>query len=240
MVLECIGLPGSGKTYLIGKLQAELEKKGIPAVNASESRSNRVSRKIAGKILRAGVIPDREAGELRSRLREILADGEPWSSRFGIYEDTGYTVRSAAAFVQQYRKMMHSPKVYLLDEGLVHALVKLCADFGIRDEIFLSMAGEAEKRLTGQRLVVHNGIRMEDCIASIADRNRHICAFDELRGEKLEDILREYERLNRCYAAHFDTVEVRREEEDHLKTERILERLLSLTGNADRSQKTMI
>jgi hypothetical protein len=136
--------------------------------------------------------------------------------------------------------MMHSPKVYLLDEGLVHALVKLCADFGIRDEIFLSMAGEAEKRLTGQRLVVHNGIRMEDCIASIADRNRHICAFDELRGEKLEDILREYERLNRCYAAHFDTVEVRREEEDHLKTERILERLLSLTGNADRSQKTMI
>ena len=111
MVLECIGLPGSGKTYLIGKLQAELEKKGIPAVNASDSRSNRVSRKIAGKILRAGVIPDREAGELRSRLREILADGEPWSSRFGIYEDTGYTVRSAAAFVQQYRKMMHSPKV---------------------------------------------------------------------------------------------------------------------------------
>ena len=84
--------------------------------------------------------------------------------------------------MQQYRKMMHSPKVYLLDEGLVHALVKLCADFGIRDEIFLSMAGEAEKRLTGQRLVVHNRIRMEDCITSIADRNRHICAFDELRG----------------------------------------------------------
>ena len=233
MVVECIGLPGSGKTYLIGKLQEALEEKGIPVVNASDSRANRIIRKAAVKLLRAGVIPDREAGELRSRLREILADGEPRGSRFGIYEDTDYTGRSAAAFVQRYRKMMHSPKVYLFDEGLVHALVKLCADFGISNEIFLSMAGETEKRLAGRRLVIYNVIPTRDCLASIAERNRHICAFDELSGEELKEILGEYERLNGCYAEHYDTVEVRREEEDRRKTERILERILPSPGNAD-------
>ena len=234
MVVECIGLPGSGKTYLIGKLKEALEERGILVVNASDSRTNGISRKIAVKILRAGVIPDREAGELRSRLREILAGGEPWASRFGIYEDTEYTVRSAAAFVQQYRKMMHSPKVYLFDEGVVHALVKLCADFGISDEIFLSMAAETEKRLAGQRLVVYNVIPVQDCMASIAERNRHICAFDELSGEELRDILGEYERLNRCYTENYDAVEVRREEEDRRKTERILERIFTSAENADR------
>lgn len=225
MVVECIGLPGSGKTFLIRELEKELTAAGFRAVNVSQRRMERLSWKLAAKIFRAAVPFDRSMGRLCRRLKEILEKEKPLDSRFGIYENTEYSVRSAAVFVKLYRKMMQSPKVYLFDEGLVHTLVKLCADFGITDGIFLEMADETEKRLSGERVVIHNEIAVADCAASIAKRDRHICAFDELTGDRLDAILREYTRLNRAYAGRYNTVCVSRKEEIRIRTKRILSRI---------------
>lgn len=225
MVVECIGLPGSGKTYLIRELERELTAGGIRAVNISQRRMDRFSWKLGAKILRALAPLDRNSAKLCRRLKEILRKESPLDSRFGIYENTEYSVRSAAVFVRLYRRMMRSPKVYLFDEGLVHTLVKLCADFGIPDGTFLEMAEETESRLSGRRIVIHNVIEVPDCAASIAKRDRHICAFDELTGDRLDAILREYVRLNWAYAGRYETVCVSRNEEIHTRTKRILNRI---------------
>lgn len=112
--------------------------------------------------------------------------------------------------------------MYLFDEGLIHTLVKLCADCMIRDEVFLEMAAEAVKSVRGEWTVVCNEISPEQCMASIRARDRHICTFDELGDSQLEMILAEYERLNECYSAHYPVLKVNRSQELQTRTDIIL------------------
>ncbi|MBQ8987558.1 MAG: hypothetical protein IJ100_10060, partial [Lachnospiraceae bacterium] len=110
-------------------------------------------------------------------------------------------------------------------EGLVHAIVKFCADFALCDETFLALTEAAERGLTKRRLVVYNAISLENGFRSLKKRDRHICAFDELPDEALRGILREYARLNTAYENSHKVVTVRREEEIDDKTGRIMEAL---------------
>lgn len=222
MVIECIGLPGSGKTYLLKGLERALRAQGTEVVNVTERMMDRLSWKAAAKLMRAGAFMDRESASLRKRLEKILQQEEPLKSRFGIYDDADYTIRSAAALIALYRKMGKSPKVYLFDEGLIHTLVKLCADCMIRDDVFLQMAAEVVKSVQGEWTVVFNEITAEQCMASIKARDRHICTFDELSDRQLERILAEYERLNECYSAHYPVLRVNRSQELETRTDLIL------------------
>ena len=72
MVVECIGLPGSGKTYLLSSVEAELREKGIPCVNAGERSMHSVWWKAAKKVLHRTIFLDRDAREIRGRIRQIL------------------------------------------------------------------------------------------------------------------------------------------------------------------------
>ena len=260
MVVECIGLPGSGKTYLLRSVEEELRKKGIPCVNAGERSMHSVLWKAGKKVLHRTIFLDRDARELRDRMRRILADhaggsrssrealraggsrladagrtdqlrqagGDrqeskafPLRSRYGINTDERFTVESAAIFAAVYRLMEKSEKVYLFDEGLVHTLVKFCAEFRLPDQVFLEIAAACGPFDEMSRIVVHNGISVDDCIRSIRKRDRHICAFDELPEDLLRDLLGEYSRLNACYAAHYPVLSVLRADDDGEKVRQI-------------------
>lgn len=225
MVIECIGLPGSGKTYLMAHLEEEIRKNGVRCVNASDRSMNRVSWKAARKLLHAGIFLERNARRLQARMEKALRAENQAHSQYGIYKDERYTLESAAAFRLVYRRMMRSDTVYLFDEGLVHAVVKFCADFALQEETFLKLMEAAESGISGKRLVVYNAISQDSCFASLRKRNRHICDFDELPDDALRGILREYARLNTAYENSHKVVTVRREEEIDDKTGRIMEAL---------------
>ena len=222
MVIECIGLPGSGKTYLMAHLEQEIRKRGVRCVNASDRSMNRFSWKAARKLLHAGIFLERNARRMRARMEKALQAEREAYSQYGIYEDERYTLESAAVFRLVYRRMMRSDTVYLFDEGLVHAIVKYCADFALRDDTFLKLTEAAEAGISGKRMVVYNAISEESCFASLRERDRHICAFDELPDDALRGILREYARLNALYENSHKVVVVRRDEEIEVKTGRIM------------------
>ena len=248
MVVECIGLPGSGKTYLMRSVEEELLKRGIPCVNAGERSMHSVWWKAAKKVLHRTIFLDRDAREIRGRMRKILeeaGDSEqearagdsredsragdsrqedrafPLRSRYGINTDERFTVESAAIFAAAYRLMERSERVYLFDEGLVHSLVKFCAEFHLPESVFLEMVAACGPFDELSRIVVHNRISADDCVRSIQKRNRHICAFDELPEELLRELLGEYSRLNACYAAHFPVLSVLRADDDGEKVRQI-------------------
>lgn len=240
MVVECIGLPGSGKTYLLRSVEEELRKRGIPCVNAGERSMHSVLWKAGKKVLHRTIFLDRNARELRDRMRKILADQAggglegsraggsrqesrafPLRSRYGINTDERFTVESAAIFAAVYHLMEKSEKVYLFDEGLVHTLVKFCAEFHLSDQVFLEIAAACGPFDEMSRIVVHNGISVDDCIRSIRKRDRHICAFDELPEDLLRELLGEYSRLNACYAAHYPVLSVLRADDDGEKVRQI-------------------
>ena len=281
MVVECIGLPGSGKTYFLRSVEEELRKRGIPCVNAGERSMHSVLWKAGKKVLHRTIFLDRNARELRDRMRKILADQAggslegsrvggsragggrsgredlraggsvsgrealrvggsrsgwedlraggsrqesrafPLRSRYGINSDERFTIESAAIFAAVYHLMEKSEKVYLFDEGLVHTLVKFCAEFHLPDQVFLEIAAACGPYDEITRIVVHNGISVDDCVKSIRKRDRHICAFDELPEDLLRELLGEYSRLNACYAAHYPVLSVLRADDDGEKVRQI-------------------
>ena len=221
MVVECIGLPGSGKTYLMRSVEEELLKRGIPCVNAGERSMHSVWWKAAKKVLHRTIFLDRGAREIRGRFLSILEKEKPLQSRYGINTDERFTVESAAIFVAAYRLMERSEKVYLFDEGLVHTIVKFCAEFHLPESVFLEMVAACGPFDELSRIVVHNRISVDDCVRSIQERDRHICAFDELPEEKLRELLEQYAGLNACYAAHYPVLTVSRTEDEAEKRKRI-------------------
>jgi hypothetical protein len=225
MVIECIGLPGSGKTFLMSHLEQEIGKRGLRCINASDRSMNRFSWKAARKLLHAGIFLMRGARQVRARMEKALLMEPQAHSRYGIYEDERFTLESAAIFRLVYRHMMASDTVYLFDEGLVHAIVKFCADFAMGGDTFEALIEAAESGLKGKRLVVYNAISEENCFVSLRKRDRHICAFDELPDDALHGILREYARLNTIYASGHTTVKVLREEDIEVKIVRIMQAL---------------
>ena len=226
MVVECIGLPGSGKTYLMRSVEEELLKRGIPCVNAGERSMHSVWWKAAKKVLHRTIFLDRDAREIRGRFLSILEKEKPLQSRYGINTDERFTVESAAIFAAVYRRMARSRKVYLFDEGLVHTIVKFCAEFHLPDKVFTELLAACGTFRGDSRIVVNNEISLEDCIESIRKRDRHICAFDELSGDRLRELLEQYVRLNACYAAREPVLTVSRTEEERDKRGRICEEIL--------------
>ena len=232
MVVECIGLPGSGKTYLMRSVEEELLKRGIPCVNAGERSMHSVWWKAAKKVLHRTIFLDRDAREIRGRFLSILEKEKPLQSRYGINTDERFTVESAAIFVAAYRLMERSEKVYLFDEGLVHTIVKFCAEFHLPESVFLEMVAACGPFDELSRIVVHNRISVDDCVRSIQERDRHICAFDELPEEKLRELLEQYAGLNACYAAHYPVLTVSRTEDEAEKRKRICGGIVrKLTGS---------
>lgn len=221
MVVECIGLPGSGKTYFLRSVEEELRKRGIPCVNAGERSMHSVLWKAGKKVLHRTIFLDRDAREIRGRFLSILEKEKPLQSRYGINTDERFTVESAAIFVAAYRLMERSEKVYLFDEGLVHTIVKFCAEFHLPESVFLEMVAACGPFDELSRIVVHNRISVDDCVRSIQERDRHICAFDELPEEKLRELLEQYAGLNACYAAHYPVLTVSRTEDEAEKRKRI-------------------
>ncbi len=221
MVIECIGLPGSGKTYLMELVEKELRRREVDYVNVSANLMNRITWKILRKAARALIYLDADARWLRDRLVKILDEEGERSSSFGIYENERYTVKSAALLAFLYRRMIWSPKLYLFDEGLVHTLIKFCADFKISEETFRKMVTESERGLRSTRLVIYTEISMEDCLASIEKRDRHVCAFDALTGDALTGLLAEYDRLNKAYSDNHPVLKIRREDENRTKLARV-------------------
>ena len=260
MVVECIGLPGSGKTYLFRSVAEELARKGISCVNVSDLIMHSLRFKAAKKVLHRVIFLDRDARRSRDRMRRILAQaGERPSagqtgnagesagpagqagllqSRYGINKDERFTVESAAIFAAAYRRMEKSKKVYLFDEGLVHTIVKFCAEFHLPDKVFLEMVEACGPIRKGEkpapaasfdgasRIVVCNEISVQDCIESIQKRDRHVCAFDELPEDKLRELLGQYVRLNACYAARYPVLAVSRAEDEKEKCRRICGEIL--------------
>ena len=230
MVVECIGLPGSGKTYLLRSVEEELRKRKIPCVNAGERSMHSFLWKAGKKVLHRTIFLDRNAREIRDRMRKILAEAGgsrqesrvfPLRSRYGINTDERFTVESAAIFAAAYHLMERSEKVYLLDEGLVHTIVKFCAEFHLPDQVFLELVAACGPVDELSRIVVHNRISVDDCVKSIQKRDRHICAFDELPEEELRELLGQYVRLNACYAAHYPVMSVSRADDEGEKIRQI-------------------
>ena len=232
MVIECIGLPGSGKRELIGLVEKELKRREVDYVNVSEGLRRRICWKFLRAIAGALIYLSADARWLRGRLLGILAgEGEDISP--GIYRNDKAVIRSLVLYAYCCRRMARSHRLYLFDEGMVHTLTLFCADRRVSGQSYRKMVLALEKGIRRARLVVFNEISAEESLAAIEGGDRRYEVFNrQAEREKCASLLEEYESLLETYRTSFRVLEVRRQDGDRRNLSRIFARIRQILSDA--------
>ena len=209
MVIECIGLPKSGKTDLIELVEKELKRREVDYVNVSANLRHRIGWKLLKAVAGVLIYLSADARWLRDRLLGILQK-EGAASSFGVYGKEREVIRKLALYAYWYRRMIRSHKLYLFDEGMVQLLTMSCADYRIGEEAFRKMAMSAEKGIRSSRLVISN----------------------ETEAEEKTALLNEFERLHEDYKRNFRVLEIRREDENRKKLAKVFGRIRQILSEA--------
>ena len=210
MVIECIGIPGSGKTELAELIEKELKRREVDYVNVSDNLRRRITWKFLRVVARALIFLNADARWLRDRLRGILQNEESVSN-FGVYDSENSVIRSLAVYSIWYRRMIRSHKIFLFDEGIVHTLMMFCADRRIPEDVFRKMASAAERGVRSARLVISN----------------------ESESGVRDDFMNEYERLRKAYGRDSRVLEIRKEDENRKKLSRVFGRIRQILTDAE-------
>ena len=210
MVIECIGLPGSGKTELTELIEKELKRREVDYVNVSAGLRHRISWKILRVIAGALIFLSADARWLRDRLRGILQMEESAGS-FGVYENEKQVFRNLAVYSFWYRRMIRSHRIFLFDEGMLHTLMMFCADRRTAEDAFRKMAAASEKGIRSARLVISG---------------------EDVSGER-DDFANEYERLRKAYGRDSRVLEISKEDENRKKLSRIFGRIRQILTDAE-------
>ena len=210
MVIECIGLPGSGKTELTELIGKELKRREVDYVNVSANLRRRISWKFLRAIAGLLIFLSADARWLRDRLRGILQK-EGAAGSFGVYDNEKRVIRCLAVYSFWYRRMIRSHRIFLFDEGMLHTLMMLCADHRIAEDAFRKMTAASEKGIRSARLV----ISCEDA------------------SEERDDFANEYERLRKAYGRDSRVLEISREDENRKKLSRVFGRIRQILTDAE-------
>lgn len=225
MILETIGLPGGGKTYLCNEIEKNLNK-SVHSLNILKYTSNIFLFKIIKKIFILASNQTKIAKNIKKEIKAVLKN-EDIKSKFSIYDDESYSINMICSFIILYKLLKKSKKVYIFDEGVVHTAIKMCADFGFSEKTFNEIINIIESSINNEKwYVVYNHIDIKSCINSIKNRNRHICAFDELSDNDLYSILQYYDKYNKYYCNTRKVVRVERNEYMNRKLEFIKNKIL--------------
>ncbi len=209
MVIECIGLSGSGKTELLELIEKELKRREVDYVNVSANLRRGIVWKFLRVIAGALIFLSADARWLRDRLRGILEKEEP-AGGHGTNDSGKGVIRSLAVYSFWYRRMIRSHRIFLFDEGMVHMLMMFCADHKISEEAFRKMVMASERGIRSARLVI-------SVEASSAERDDHAD---------------EYERLRLAYGRDFRVLEIRGEDENRKKLSRVFGRIRQILTDA--------
>lgn len=230
MIIECIGLPGSGKKELIGLVEKELKRREVDYVNVSEGFRHRVGWKLLRVIAGVLIYLSADARWLRDRLQGILA-GEGEKERHGVYKNDRGAIRSIALYAYWYRRMIRSHRLYLFDEGMVHSLILLCADRRVSDPAFRKIVLASEKGIRSARLVIFNEISAEESMAALEGGDKRYDVFNRTAGEG-DAILQEYERFLDAYRTNFRVLEVSRQDGNRKNLARVFGRIRQILSEA--------
>ena len=184
MIVELFGLPGSGKSSLMQRIQ------GRPFVEAAPERGLKSALLRAAKRM-APYMPSSLA--LKREMR--IAIGATRESPEFISASVKDYVNNLCMVAFGYRHA--GGRTLYMDEGIVHRVVSFAVNYDLSIEKMLRL-------LDAFRSVVYLDTDMEECLRSIQRRNRHICKMDELDDAQLRRFLNRYRKyfdaINERYA----------------------------------------
>lgn len=233
MVIECIGLPGSGKAELMKLVGKELEKREVDYINVSLKMKHNIIWKLMGAAAGLLIYLNSDARWLRDRLREILRREGGSQSRYGISGDPERLIRAIAVYAFWYRRFIRSHKLYLFDEGMIHLITMFCADHKISDETFRKIVVASERGIRKARLVILSKVPVEEALLSMDTGEGSEKIFGKTEGEDRAELFREWDRFTEVYKSCFRVLEIQSGEEKRKKMSRVFGRIRQILSETD-------
>lgn len=219
MIIEFMGLPGVGKSYLGKQIEKELSYRGIKCISVVERSRTSLIWKFLSKCLHIGVSRMPKYRRLRNELVDLAY---PYASARARYNEN--TVR-IANYIEQiafldyvYTKQHSSKNVYIYDEGIAQQFVNMIVNFGVDIEIIQSMIlllGKYPK-------MVYMTYSVKKIKESIAIRNRHVCYIDELKDGELNKFLISYQEACNLVSCIFKPLNIDRADDEQLNIDKIM------------------
>lgn len=186
MIVEYLGLPGSGKTYQANLYKKKIEGEGMPYCDISRYKGMALWLKVFYKVADYAIlwIP-----KYRKQIKEYnkICIHCPQKSSF-LSASISYYIKDIVLYSFVYDIFGNSNRIIINDEGMLHRLITLIVQFNPPIEKLLSLylsTNHGERRF-------YIGITVENAFKNIKNRNRKVCSMDELDDKTFLRLLHKY------------------------------------------------
>lgn len=192
MIIDLLGAPGSGKTYISENVKKELNNNNIFIFDFIEFEKNNLFGKIFHKVLFITVKFIPSYRRIFFELRKILGTKYNCTAQYNKTRVIEFYLWRIVylLFVNDLIKIMGINCI--INEGVSHVLVAMNLDFELDPQNL--------KNITRYLFSYSNSVTyfvsmpLEKIKENILKRNRHEAAIDELTGEKLEIFLAKFNK----------------------------------------------
>ncbi|MCD8221087.1 MAG: hypothetical protein LUD07_02635 [Clostridiales bacterium] len=191
MVIELLGIPGSGKTFLSSELECQLSKERKKCCNLIERSRNDFRYKVLFRLYKGYVRINPTYKNIKKTLCDCVKNYADMNAKYNTCKiDTYLNAIVLDTFL--YRSYGKKRGLYVLDEGIAQQCANIITNFSVKPDVISSIF----ESLNFNPTVVYLECGVEISYSSIKERNRHVCYIDELDGEQLEEFLSSYK--NAC------------------------------------------
>lgn len=188
MIIEMVGSPGSGKTYLSNDIVKSLIDKDKFAINVIDKQRNKFIIKVLWKLYRNFIKFNVSYKKELKRVKNIFREYQYKESEF-INVDINYYFERLVFLKYLYRKLNVSSNVYIFDEGILQILCSMSVYFNIDLKLYKD---DLKHIIPDDIVFIYVDASKNTILQSIENRNRHVCAMDELNGQTLIEFLDRY------------------------------------------------
>jgi len=203
MILELFGLPGSGKSYIIKKIN---DNKPIGAVSCNSLKNAIIS------ILKRCSVYTPSSIRLRHKLDIIYKDIN--TTPLYIRRDARYYINNLLMVAFGYK---HSGKKKIfMDEGIIHRIVGFAVNYELTIEKTIQLV-EVFRAYIDLATVVYLDVPEDECFKSIKSRNRHEHDMDELDDGALRNYLTSYKQYFEKIYQQYGFMRITRNDYERIK-----------------------
>lgn len=188
MIVEYLGIPGSGKTYQANLYKQELRQRGEHFIDLSRWKGMPIILKIFYKLTDKTFLWIPKYRKQRTRLRELCKNAYEVSPKYLPFS-VNYCIDRIISSVFLQDVFGGHKTVAINDEGLMQWVVFLSIQYGVPiNEILATLSPFYPNCET-----IYIVSPVETAFSNIKKRNRHVCPMDEMKDDRLVKYLEEFE-----------------------------------------------
>lgn len=192
MVVELIGLPGAGKTYLSDKVSRHK----TDVVNLGELSRENLWVKSVLFVIKKYIRVTLKYQKSAKTIFQIIYTKEPLFGEKIKYDD----IVDCLLWELLSSKLEKKKRVYLVDEGVAQKITYIAAIYRLTNDemrtVFTSISHPSK--------LVYLNTPLDGARDAIRQRNRHVCEMDELDVAALNVYLRSYLNSIEFYLANYE------------------------------------